>query len=192
MKLWDVSSLRRAVIAVRAAALVVCCLLLPASLYTLIVQPDTDRSLHFCWHTLDVTTSNGTMFFGYLRHSAPGGVSEDPFGFRYTTWSGHSRLWGWGYAYHSLLPLGGFYFHKFGAMAVDDLPVENEHEFARAVFFPTWFVAVASAIFPGLLLGRAARRVLRRRKPGVCATCGYDLNGISGPCPECGNAPVHS
>lgn len=33
----------------------------------------------------------------------------------------------------------------------------------------------------------------RRHRPGSCAACGYDLTGnVSGRCPECGTAPVHS
>lgn len=36
-----------------------------------------------------------------------------------------------------------------------------------------------------------ARRLLRRRRPGICNTCGYDLRGLNGTlqvkCPECGS-----
>jgi hypothetical protein len=52
------------------------------------------------------------------------------------------------------------------------------------VTFPLWLPALAAAI-PAALLWRAGRR----RVPGACGGCGYDLSGNTcGPCPECGKA----
>lgn len=49
---------------------------------------------------------------------------------------------------------------------------------------PLWLPLVLSAI-PTVILWR----LNRRRGPGCCQKCGYDLRGnISGICPECGQA----
>ena len=54
---------------------------------------------------------------------------------------------------------------------------------------PWWAVAAAAGLPPCI---RTARLVLRarrrRRRPGLCAACGYNLTGnVSGVCPECGH-----
>jgi hypothetical protein len=51
---------------------------------------------------------------------------------------------------------------------------------------PAWLVVAATAALP---LARAVWhvRAARRRRPGHCPACGYDLTGnVSGVCPECG------
>jgi hypothetical protein len=49
---------------------------------------------------------------------------------------------------------------------------------------PLWMVAAAAAVLPVRWLVLFRRR---RRPPGSCATCGYNLTGnTSGVCPECG------
>ena len=54
------------------------------------------------------------------------------------------------------------------------------------VIIPLWFPVALFGTYPALaLITRPFRR--RRRKPGVCPKCGYDLTGnTSGVCPECG------
>ena len=53
------------------------------------------------------------------------------------------------------------------------------------VAFPHWVVCVAALIYPIAVLVR--RLVARRRRPGHCVKCGYDLRGLPEPrCPECG------
>jgi hypothetical protein len=49
--------------------------------------------------------------------------------------------------------------------------------------FPMWLPA---ALFAALPATRLCRR-LRRRMPGCCASCGYDLRATPDRCPECGS-----
>ena len=51
------------------------------------------------------------------------------------------------------------------------------------VSFPWWCVAVATAVLPAIGL---RQRLRRRRPPGVCPGCGYDLRATPDRCPECG------
>ncbi len=39
-----------------------------------------------------------------------------------------------------------------------------------------------------LVVGLPAAKRGRRRRPGLCQSCGYDLVGLNGPCPECGGS----
>ena len=50
----------------------------------------------------------------------------------------------------------------------------------------SWWVPMALAVIP--LAGRVLllRRARRRRRPGLCRECGYDLRASPGQCPECG------
>jgi hypothetical protein len=50
---------------------------------------------------------------------------------------------------------------------------------------PTWFVAAAALVLPGI---EVARRVRKRRRAagGTCAARGYDLRATPDRCPECG------
>ncbi len=61
-------------------------------------------------------------------------------------------------------------------------------EVTRAIEMPSWFPFVVLAAYPGLVLVRGPVRRWRRRKRGLCLTCGYSLEGnASGVCPECGS-----
>jgi hypothetical protein len=59
------------------------------------------------------------------------------------------------------------------------------------VMIPYWLVTLGAAA-PALWLlrrHRRARRAVTRGATGLCVTCGYDLRGAPGRCPECGTAP---
>jgi predicted Zn-ribbon and HTH transcriptional regulator len=55
---------------------------------------------------------------------------------------------------------------------------------------PTIPVALVSAVLPAFWIAAAARfsreQRLRKKHPGRCAKCGYDLHGSKERCPECG------
>ena len=51
-----------------------------------------------------------------------------------------------------------------------------------SIMLPYWTLMAPTALVPSV---RAWRR-LRRRGPGLCSACGYDLRATPGRCPECG------
>jgi hypothetical protein len=58
---------------------------------------------------------------------------------------------------------------------------------ARMVMIPHWLALIAAALPAMVVLAVVGwRRV--RCKPGRCASCGYDRRGVTGVCPECGDA----
>ena len=63
-------------------------------------------------------------------------------------------------------------------------PASGAGNFARIVV-PLWAVVAATGALPAWrAIGTLARR--RRPRPGLCATCGYDLRATPSRCPECG------
>ena len=57
------------------------------------------------------------------------------------------------------------------------------------VFCPSWMATILLGCYPALVFvkRRRLRSAKHRRKRGLCVTCGYDLRGSPGRCPECGN-----
>lgn len=53
-------------------------------------------------------------------------------------------------------------------------------------FFLPILLAVGLSVYPAVVFIRGPLRRYRRRKRGLCLTCGYDLRGSPGRCPECG------
>lgn len=55
------------------------------------------------------------------------------------------------------------------------------------VIAPLWSVTLLCAILPAVVFARALRRWWNRRKaPGLCTGCGYDIRATPARCPECG------
>jgi len=55
------------------------------------------------------------------------------------------------------------------------------------IFIPLWLLVLATALLPSLWLWGTVRR-WRRKPPGLCSVCGYDLRASEMRCPECGTA----
>ena len=72
----------------------------------------------------------------------------------------------------------GFFWGRF-----DWMWIERDEGTIVTVHLPHWVLLAAVGV-PTLLLWLPSRR---RRTPGHCQKCGYDLTGnVSGVCPECG------
>jgi hypothetical protein len=61
-------------------------------------------------------------------------------------------------------------------------------QLSRALRVPWAALAALFAVAPGMHITRFVRR--RRRKPGHCAVCGYDLRASPDRCPECGTVTL--
>jgi hypothetical protein len=55
---------------------------------------------------------------------------------------------------------------------------------------PWWFAIALPALLPAAWLLEFAVRRAKRRKPGQCTVCGYDLRESPDRCPECGTAQL--
>ena len=76
----------------------------------------------------------------------------------------------------------GFFVGTCQIGGISPFPQYNVH----AATCPTWFVAGLTALLPLLRLGNHWRSK-RRKPPGTCRVCGYNLTAnTSGVCPECG------
>lgn len=86
-------------------------------------------------------------------------------------------------------PDAGGFFHPFGFAYMDQpMPPTMAIGGYRQWTAPLWFICLLTAIPPaGWLIRQISRR---RRPPGLCLICGYDLRATPGRCPECGNVPI--
>ena len=147
---------------------------------------------YVCWdgvfagggvHFLVAESTNGQVALGWetdaseavsraLRRRKPGAqTAPTGMGFRLSSRCRHGALgFGWD-AYDRM--------HLF--VVSDGTPAATRE---RVVVMPHWFVALAFSVPPGIAVARRVRR--RRRPPGLCSACGYDLRATPGRCPECG------
>jgi hypothetical protein len=74
---------------------------------------------------------------------------------------------------------------RFEALREATKPYHGFTNVRQAFAVPLWFVAMATAPAPAIVLRRYLIR-LRRPRLGLCPSCGYDLRVTPGRCPECG------
>ena len=69
-------------------------------------------------------------------------------------------------------------------------PIAGVYYDYHGLVVPLWFVAAWPAALPAWVAASGVRRLWRRRRrgPGTCARCGYDLRASPERCPECGTA----
>lgn len=82
----------------------------------------------------------------------------------------------------------GSYHEPFGGFGLGQLTSPNTG-IIRLIAVPLWSIAAPTGlVVVGLTVG--STRARRRAADNRCATCGYDLRGSAGRCPECGTLPV--
>jgi len=67
--------------------------------------------------------------------------------------------------------------------------LHTEDDLFTSVTIPVWALLLSFGAYPAIAFARGPLRRYRRRRRGLCLTCGYDLIGnVTGVCSECGEA----
>jgi hypothetical protein len=123
-----------------------------------------DRASDGWYHNLYVASYSGRVSFLAARQKFDDGLT-------------HGRFHGWQDLDTAARPIPGF--AGFGVQQL----AGREMAWTE-IRVPHWFVALVAAVPPVLWAGIWYRR--RRRGPGLCSVCGYDLRATPDRCPECG------
>ena len=75
----------------------------------------------------------------------------------------------------------------FGVATFDETSADGVSDGVREIMVPDWLPILLFLLLPLRCAGRAVIG-RKRRKPGLCTTCGYDLRATPDRCPECGTA----
>jgi hypothetical protein len=74
--------------------------------------------------------------------------------------------------------------YGWGGISYEFFSEAQDHSRGVTIIVPHWAIIVVTAVTPLLWLTR--RLIRRRREPGLCPICSYDLRATPGRCPECG------
>jgi hypothetical protein len=72
-----------------------------------------------------------------------------------------------------------------GALRLRTYPHGRRSGYSEGMIVP-WLPLILFGILPSIWLVKLWRR--KKRPPGTCASCGYDLRASKDRCPECGTA----
>ena len=101
---------------------------------------------------------------------------------------GPAHFWNWSEADRDngvFPPLNRFGF----AVGILDRSSATKRQMDYVAMVPYWLLVALTAAAPFRALVRFRRRCTRACR-GLCVSCGYDLRGTPGRCPECGAAPL--
>ena len=80
------------------------------------------------WWGGGVSSTEGLLFFGVLKHDRPRPDLRERGGFDFQTSRGNQRLWSWAFAYLTQMATFGHRWHKFGVLHQGGVQVEDETE----------------------------------------------------------------
>ena len=138
-------------------------------------------------HQRNVTSWRGRLWFAYVRADLveESARHEKRWRFRHQAIPGSEAAW----RYDAPAPVTWLGFDWSGKDRSTNDPQEGLYVYReRFLAVPYWLViAVCGGL--GWWMGSERRLIRRRRQRGLCVTCGYDLRGTLGLCPECGAVP---
>jgi hypothetical protein len=79
--------------------------------------------------------------------------------------------------------------HRFAGFAFGAIDPQEKGawgQYSVAIVLPDWALCGGFLLSP---VSRSFRAIRKRRRPGRCAVCGYDLRATPDRCPECGTMP---
>lgn len=140
-------------------------------------------------YTIALTSGDGTLRVLFMRnYKGPNAEHVEP-QIRY--WNNTPLVWGgmrgsMGVAEYQKYLRYGLAFDLNNRLKKDSYgrPYYSGYRF----YLSDWFIMFGFLITPAVWLLRWNRK-RRRRAPGLCIVCGYDLRATPNRCPECGTVP---
>lgn len=132
---------------------------------------------------LAIHSLEGRLFFNYFWNThASTHWSGDSTGLLYVGRDYRESAGFWSFAV--MYFYSGHYAGPFGVASVDVTDADAIRPHVREIMLPHWSVAGLLAL--PLIWTLAGFFIRRRKVPGLCPTCGYDLRASPERCPECG------
>jgi hypothetical protein len=128
-----------------------------------------------------ITSCNGALSY-FCRTELP--KRNESVGFSYSwNWAPRSEIHVFGVDVYGITSFG-FARETMTAGSGESVAEGTPTVGMTELVFPHWIVVLSGLIPSSLLILKRYRA--RRRRPGNCPTCGYDLRATPDRCPECG------